>query len=98
MLLLYAPIDTPQGAVIASRNVPRGGGAHRQDGEMATKRSRGKKTSNRRERPIFYSIRKPSAPPGQPMGQAKPQEKARPSGRKAKHKRKPEVVDKEDLI
>jgi len=32
------------------------------------------------------------------MGQAKPQEKARPSGRKAKHKRKPEVVDKEDLI
>lgn len=31
------------------------------------------------------------------MGQAKPEEKARPSGRKAKHKRKPEAAELEDL-
>ena len=60
---MLPPIDTPQGAVIASRNVLRGGFT----GEMATKKS-------------------------QAAG------KARPSGRKAKHERKPAVADKEDLI
>ena len=42
------------------------------------------------ERPIFDSIRKPNAPPGQPLSRSKPDEVARPAGRKAKHKRPPE--------
>lgn len=41
-----------------------------------------------KERPVFASIRKPSAPPGHPMSHAKPDEKARPAARKAKHKQK----------
>jgi hypothetical protein len=40
------------------------------------------------ERPIFDSIRKPTAPPGQRIGESKPEEKARPSLRKIKHKKK----------
>ena len=48
------------------------------------------KNEKKTERPVFDSIRKPSAPPGHPMSHAKPEEKARPAGRKAKHKRKPE--------
>lgn len=40
------------------------------------------------ERPVFDSIRKPVAPPGQKMGKDKPDEKANPTGRKAKHKKK----------
>ncbi len=43
-------------------------------------------------RPIFDAIRKPLAPPGHPLSHAKPEEKARPSGRKAKHKVKPDPV------
>lgn len=43
--------------------------------------------------PLFDNIRKPLAPPGQAMGHAKPEEKARPSGRKAKHKQRPERDD-----
>lgn len=39
-------------------------------------------------RPIFDSIRKPTAPPSQKIGNDKPEEKVRPSGRKAKHKKK----------
>ncbi len=42
-------------------------------------------------RPVFDSIRKPTAPPGHPLSRAKPDELARPAGRKAKHKRPPEV-------
>ncbi|MDQ3801162.1 MAG: hypothetical protein M3384_17200 [Acidobacteriota bacterium] len=38
-------------------------------------------------RPVFDSIRKPSAPPGQKIGNDKPDEKARPARRKAKHKK-----------
>jgi hypothetical protein len=60
-------------------------------------RVRGDKTLAAKERPIFDSIRKRVAPPGSPMGQAKPPEKARPAGRKAKHKRKIEAGDKDDL-
>jgi hypothetical protein len=44
-------------------------------------------------RPVFESIRKPNAPPGHPMSRAKPDEVARPAGRKAKHKRRPEVTE-----
>ena len=51
--------------------------------------------SKKEARPVFESIRKPSAPPGHPMSHAKPEEKARPAGRKAKHKRKPEASDLE---
>ncbi|HKY28502.1 MAG TPA: hypothetical protein VJM12_11240 [Pyrinomonadaceae bacterium] len=57
---------------------------------MATKKSR-RKRLRQTGRPIFDSIRKPSAPPGHPMSHAKPDEKARPAGRKAKHKQKPEL-------
>lgn len=39
-------------------------------------------------RPVFDSIRKPTAPPSRKMGDEKPEEKARPSLRKTKHKRK----------
>lgn len=56
---------------------------------MARKSSPQKK--RRRARPVFDSIRKPTAPPGHPLSRAKPDEVARPAGRKAKHKRRPEV-------
>lgn len=46
-------------------------------------------------RPVFDSIRKPSAPPGHPISRAKPDEVARPAGRKAKHKRRPEATDED---
>jgi hypothetical protein len=39
------------------------------------------------ERPVFDSIRKPTAPPSRKFGEQKPEEKARPSRRKAKHKK-----------
>ena len=50
-------------------------------------------TKRQRARPLFDSIRKPTAPPGHPLSRAKPDEVARPAGRKAKHKRPPEVTD-----
>ena len=40
------------------------------------------------KRPVFDSIRKPTAPPGQKIGENKPGERAQPSLRKAKHKKK----------
>ena len=40
------------------------------------------------KRPIFDSIRKPTAPAGQKFGDDKPEERARPSLRKTKHKKK----------
>jgi len=42
-------------------------------------------------RPVFDSIRKPTAPPTQKFGGDKPPEKLLPSGRKSKHKKDPEV-------
>ena len=48
-------------------------------------------------RPVFDSIRKPTAPPGHPLSRAKPDEVARPAGRKAKHKRRPEAGGDEDV-
>ena len=48
------------------------------------------------DRPVFDSIRKPSAPPGHPMSHAKPDEKARPAARKAKHKQKLEFTASDD--
>lgn len=49
------------------------------------------KKTKKSERPLFDSIRKPTAPPGRKMGEDKPAEKARPSGRGAKHKPKTET-------
>ncbi|HAF16393.1 MAG TPA: hypothetical protein DHU55_13300 [Blastocatellia bacterium] len=59
------------------------------------KRTSPTRKPDKKARPIFESIRKPSAPPGHPLSHAKPDEKARPAGRKAKHKQKPEVADLE---
>lgn len=55
--------------------------------EMGT---RGKKKT---ERPVFDSIRKPTAPPSRKLGQEKPEEKVHPAGRGSKHKRKPEAEE-----
>jgi hypothetical protein len=46
------------------------------------------KKKKKPERPIFDSIRKPTAPPGHKIGKDKPEEKIRPSLRKIKHKKK----------
>ncbi|MEO8042977.1 MAG: hypothetical protein ABI646_10230 [Acidobacteriota bacterium] len=40
------------------------------------------------KRPVFDSIRKPTAPPVKKFGEEKPDEIARPSLRKVKHKKK----------
>lgn len=61
---------------------------------MPAKKSKGQRAP-KAQRPIFDSIRKPSAPPGHPLSHAKPDDKARPARRKAKHKRKAEDVDLE---
>jgi hypothetical protein len=53
-----------------------------------TKRRRQKKS-------LVDSIRRPLAPPGHPIAHAKPDEKARPSGRKAKHKQRPQAETEE---
>jgi len=49
---------------------------------------KGKKQSTR---PVFDSIRKPTAPPGHVLSRAKPDDIARPAMRKAKHKRPPDT-------
>lgn len=49
---------------------------------------RGKKKA---ERPVFDSIRKPTAPPSQKIGKQRPEEKVHPTGRKQKHKKKEEI-------
>ena len=45
------------------------------------------KKKKKPERPIFDSIRKPTAPPGQKIGSDKPDEKVYPAQRKIKHKK-----------
>jgi hypothetical protein len=40
-----------------------------------------------KERPVFDSIRKPTAPPSKTIGKSKPDEKVYPSQRTAKHKK-----------
>lgn len=49
------------------------------------------KKRDKEKRPVFDSIRKPTAPPGHKFGDDKPEEKAHPSGRKVKHKKKIEA-------
>jgi hypothetical protein len=47
------------------------------------------------KRPIFDSIRKPTAPPGQKIGENKPEERIHPSLRKTKHKKKIDPREKD---
>jgi hypothetical protein len=49
------------------------------------------KKKRKAERPVFDSIRKPTAPPSQTLGKAKSDEKAHPARRKIKHKKKEEL-------
>jgi hypothetical protein len=46
-----------------------------------------RKKSSQNERPVFDSIRKPTAPPSRKFGGDTAEEKLRPSLRKAKHKK-----------
>jgi len=48
-----------------------------------------KKKTKRDDRPVFDSIRKPTAPPSRKFGNNMPEEKLRPSLRKVKHKKNP---------
>jgi hypothetical protein len=50
-----------------------------------------RKKHKKDERPVFDSIRKPTAPPSRKMGVDKPEEKVHPSLRKVKHKGKVEA-------
>ena len=61
------------------------------------RRSSPRKSKRPQARPVFDSIRKPTAPPGHPLSRAKPDEVARPAGRKAKHKRRPEAGGDDDV-
>jgi len=49
-----------------------------------------KKKGKAPERPVFDSIRKPTAPPSRKFGGDVPEEKLRPSLRKTKHKKLPD--------
>lgn len=53
----------------------------------------GKKKNKRVERPVFDSIRKPTAPPSRSLGDDRADEKRLPSLRKAKHKKEPDPND-----
>lgn len=59
------------------------------------RKSSPRKAKRPQGRVVFDGIRKPNAPPGHPLSQAKPDEIARPAGRKAKHKRPPEVSEED---
>jgi len=52
-------------------------------------RRKGKKV----ERPLFDSIRKPTAPSSQKFGGDRPEERVHPSRRKVKHRSKSEQTD-----
>jgi hypothetical protein len=45
------------------------------------------KKKKKDERPIFDSVRKPTAPPSRKIGKRRPEEKVHPSERHVKHKR-----------
>lgn len=53
----------------------------------------GEKKIKRAERPVFDSIRKPTAPPSRKMGTDQAEEKRVPSLRKAKHKKDPDLSE-----
>jgi len=47
-----------------------------------------KKRKGKDERPVFDSIRKPTAPPSRKMDDDRPEEKTHPAGRKLKYRPK----------
>ena len=49
------------------------------------------KKGKKPERPIFDSIRKPTAPPSRKIGKDKPEEKINPAQRKNKHKKQEDL-------
>jgi len=49
------------------------------------------KKKKKLDRPVFDSIRKPTAPPSRKFGKAKPEPKANPTRRKTKHKKKEDL-------
>jgi hypothetical protein len=51
------------------------------------------KKKKKGEHPVFDSIRKPTAPPGQKFGGEKAEKKIYPAQRKTKYKRKTESED-----
>lgn len=51
------------------------------------------KKSRKPKRPIFDSIRKPTAPPSRKIGTDKPEEKVNPAQRKIKHKKQEDTED-----
>lgn len=51
------------------------------------------KKKKKSQRPVFDSIRKPTAPPSRKIGTDQAEEKRVPSLRKAKHKKDPDVSD-----
>lgn len=51
------------------------------------------KTKNRKDRPIFEGIRKPTAPPTRKFGGKAPEEKRTPSLRKSKYKKPVDVKE-----
>jgi len=52
-----------------------------------------RKKKDPKGRPIFDSIRKPTAPPSQRFGSEKPEAKIHPAKRKEKHKKDPTTED-----
>jgi hypothetical protein len=52
-----------------------------------------RRNSKKVERPVFESIRKPTAPSSQRFGGDRPEERIHPTQRKVKHKKKPERED-----
>lgn len=53
----------------------------------------GKRKPKHAERPVFDSIRKPTAPPSRKIGTDQADEKRVPSLRKAKHKKDPDLSE-----
>jgi hypothetical protein len=49
------------------------------------------KKKRQTKRPVFDSIRKPTAPPTRKMGEDKPEARIHPAGRASKHKNKDKV-------
>jgi hypothetical protein len=47
----------------------------------------------KKERPIFDSLRKPTAPPTRKIGTERAEEKVHPSNRKLKHRKRAEPED-----
>jgi hypothetical protein len=58
----------------------------------------GNKKLKKPKRPVFDSIRKPTAPSSQKFGNARPEEKIHPTGRKAKHKDRVKKVTQNDDV